>query len=110
MWCSEGLECMFDISSLKEDHDAWEKRKILSVLQEEKFTEKEPSIPLSYMIMRAKANLQRRYEIYEFNSQLSMKEVEEAFKVAPQSLVDWIRKNGYKVYSDYEKQNKCLIN
>jgi hypothetical protein len=58
------------------------------------------------MILRARANSQRSYEIYEFNSALDIEVVKELFKTDPQVIVNWIRKNGYKIYSDYNV-NQC---
>lgn len=109
MWDMLGLECIFDITKLKEDHSLWEKAKVWRILQEEKVDSAPPDIPLQQMILRAKFNSQRHYEIYEFNSYLSKEELEEVFDSDPQPLVEWIRDNGYKVYSDYVKSEKCLI-
>lgn len=109
MWDVTGLECIFDLTSLKEEHDEWEKKAIWSTLREEQFRDIEPSIPLNMMILRARFNSQRHYEIYEFDSTIGLDELKETFKVNPQPLVDWIRKNGYKVYSDHIKENKWAI-
>jgi hypothetical protein len=49
------------------------------------------------------------YEIYEFNSTMGYKELTEVFNDDPQSVVEWIRENGKKVYSDYVKQNRKMI-
>jgi hypothetical protein len=38
-----------------------------------------------------------------------MEEVKEAFDSNPQPLVEWIRDNGKKVYSDYVKQDRKMI-
>lgn len=104
-----GLECIFDITKLKEDHDTWEKAKIWRVLKEEKVDVPAPTIPLRELILRAKFNSQRSYEIYEFNSTLSESELREEFARDPQPVVNWIRENGYKVYSDYVKQERKMI-
>lgn len=109
MWDMQGLECIFDITKLKEERDNWEKKKIWQVLKEEQLHDIEPTIPLNLMILRARVNAQRHYEIYEFNSYLSKEELEEVFDSDPQPLVEWIRENGYKVYSNYVQRKKCLI-
>jgi len=36
-------------------------------------------------------------------------ELKEAFNDNPQPIVEWIRENGKKVYSDYVKQNRKMI-
>jgi predicted DNA-binding protein YlxM (UPF0122 family) len=61
------------------------------------------------LILRARANSQRSYEIHEFSTHMSMLEVEEVFKLSRQPVVNWIRENGNKVYSDYSEQAKKVI-
>lgn len=71
--------------------------------------ESPPAIPLQKLILRARYNSQRSYEIYEFCSTLSLDDIKSVFEDNPQFIVDWIRTNGYKVYSDYTKPDKKLI-
>jgi hypothetical protein len=90
-------------------NNEWDKKKIVSILKEEKLPEKPPQIPLQHMILRARVNSQRCYEIYEFNSTMGYKELTKVFNDDPQPVVEWIRENGKKVYSDYVKQNRKMI-
>jgi hypothetical protein len=109
MWDMQGLECIFDVNDHMAQYNEWEKQKIVSILKEERVPNKPQGIPLQMMILRARANSQRSYEIYEFTSLVSMEEVKEAFDSNPQPLVEWIRDNGKKVYSNYVKQNRKMI-
>lgn len=109
MWDMLGLECIYDVSKAKDEIDQWEKEAIWSTLKEQLHTKRPKPIPLNMMIMRAKFNTQRSYEIYEFNSSMSENELRKEFARDPQPLVDWIRNNGYKVYSDYEKHQRKMI-
>jgi hypothetical protein len=109
MWDMQGLECIFDVNDHMTQYNEWEKQKIVSILKEEREPNKPQGIPLQMMILRARANSQRSYEIYEFTSLVSMEEVKEAFDSNPQPLVEWIRDNGKKVYSDYVKQDRKMI-
>lgn len=110
MWDVQGLECIFDVDKAKEEIDNWEKGKLFSILKEEISAKKPNPIPLSMMILRARMNSQRQYEIYEFNSTIAMDELKQQFKTNPQPIVDWIRSNGHKVYSDYAgKDNNWVI-
>lgn len=109
MWDMLGLECIFDMSEFSQEHQLWEKKKIWQTLKEEMMHDIEPRIPIQSMILRARYNSQRAYEIYEFNSTLSESEIRKIFDDNPQIIVDWIRENGYKVYSDYVKQDKKMI-
>lgn len=104
-----GLECLFDVGVHMNELNEWEKQKIVSILKEERTPKKPQGIPLQHMIIRAKVNSQRAYEIYEFNSTLAYNEIKEAFEDNPQPIVEWIRANGKKVYSDYVKREKKLI-
>ena len=109
MWDSNGLECLYDVDLYMYKYNEWEKLKVVAILKEEKLPEKPPIIPLAMMLLRARVNSQRVYEIYEFNSTLGYDELKEAFTGDPQPVVEWVRKNGIKVYSDNVKQNRKMI-
>ncbi len=109
MWDCNGLECLYDVDLYMNWYNEWDKLKVVAILKEEKFPEKPPIIPLQHMLLRARVNSQRMYEIYEFNSTLGYDELKEAFTDDPQPVVEWIRKNGVQVYSDYVKQERKMI-
>jgi hypothetical protein len=109
MWDCNGLECLYDVDLHMYKYNEWEKLKIVAILKEEKLPEKPPLIPLAMMLLRARVNSQRVYEIYEFNSTLGYDDLKEAFTYDPQPVVEWIRENGKKVYSDYVKQERKMI-
>jgi hypothetical protein len=109
MWDSQGLECLFDVDFYMGEHNEWEKQKVVAILKDERVPDEPRGIPLQMMILRAKFNSQRAYEIYEFNSTMGYKELTKVFNDDPQPVVEWIRENGKKVYSDYVKQNRKTI-
>ena len=109
MWDMQGLESLFDVDLYMDKHIEWEKQKVVAILKEQRIPDQPTGIPLQLMILRARANSQRAYEIYEFNSTLKYKELAEAFEDDPQPIVEWIRANGKKVYSDYVKQDRKMI-
>lgn len=109
MWDMQGLECLFDVDFYMDQYNEWEKQKVFSILKEEPIKPQPKGVPLQMLILRARVNSQRAYEIYEFNSTLAYKELTEAFNDDPQPIVEWIRENGKKVYSDYVKQDKKMI-
>jgi hypothetical protein len=109
MWDNQGLECLYDVDLHMNRYNEWEKLKFVAILKEEKLPDNPPAIPLQMMLLRARVNSQRVYEIYEFNSTMGYKELTEVFNDDPQSVVEWIRENGKKVYSDYVKQNRKMI-
>jgi hypothetical protein len=62
------------------------------------------------MILRAKVNSQRHYEIYQFAAEgLDIEDIKITFETDPQFLVDHIRKNGKKIFSDKFEPSKVLI-
>lgn len=109
MWDSQGLECLFDVGFYMNQYNEWEKQKVISILKEERTPDQPSGIPLQLMILRARANSQRVYEIYEFNSTMGYKELTKVFNDDPQPVVEWIRENGKQVYSDYVKQERKMI-
>ena len=109
MWDMLGLESLHDVDLHMKKYNEWEQQKILAILKDQRIPNQPSGIPLQMMILRARANSQRAYEIYEFNSTIGYDELKEAFNDNPQPIVEWIRKNGKQVYSDYVKQDGKLI-
>ena len=110
MWDNTGLESIFDVDAEMAQRDAYEKRKLWNILKDEKMLEYRPSIPLQSMILRAKYNSQRHYEIYQFVTDgLDMDDVKSMFEDSPQFIVNHIRKNGKKIYSDRLEQHRVVI-
>ena len=101
-WCNEGLETLIDLHEWKVQHSMWEKDSVWRVLKEDELVPEPKGPPLNIMIMRARVNSQRHYEIYIFEtSDLSEGQVSDAFESTPQFMAEFIRKNGTKIYSDY---------
>jgi len=109
MWDCNGLESLHDVDYHMDRYNEWEKQKVISILKEEQIPARPTGIPLQMLILRARSNSQRAYEIYEFTSTLKYKELTEIFNDNPQPIVEWIRANGKKVYSDYVKSERKLI-
>jgi hypothetical protein len=109
MWDMLGLECIFNVDKAMEEVNTWDKDRVWKSLKDEPVGKRPNPIPLQMMIMRAKFNSQRSYEIYSFNTTMSEKEVREIFAECPQTLVEWIRENGNKIYSDYVKSERKMI-
>jgi len=110
MWDMLGLECVFSIDDAKKLVDDFNKEKVWEILKGKSIDRKPPNpIPLALLIVRARANSHRNYEIYSFQTYLSERQVRKTFAADPQSIVEWIRENGNKIYSDYIKQSKKAI-
>lgn len=100
MWDMTGLECLINVSTVQEKHDQWGKENIWSILKEDEPSTPPPLVPLNMMILRARYNSQRHYEIYSFDSVLTEEDIKETFASDPQLMVDAIRNVGHEIYSD----------
>ena len=110
VWDMLGLESIFSIDNAMDEIENYEKDKVWKTLKGEGSIGRKPNpIPLQLLIMRARCNSQRSYEIYSFNTTMSEREVRKIFAEDPQPIVEWIRENGNKIYSDYVKQEKKFI-
>ncbi len=76
-------------------------------------TGKMPSIDrtVNTMMLRARFNTQRHYEIYAINFDYEMTEedIRKYFDDSPQSFVDLIRERGHKLYSDRAREDRIVI-
>ena len=100
MWDMTGLECLINVSTLQKEHEQWEKENLWRILKDKPTDVKPPNVPLDMMILRARYNSQRHYEIYTFDSELSETDIKETFSSDPQVMVDTIREVGHELYSD----------
>ena len=100
MWDMTGLECLINVSVIQEKHEQWEKENIFNILKEEAASPSPANIPLNQLILRARYNSQRHYEIYTFDSALTEDDIKETFESDPQVMVDAIRSCGHEIYSD----------
>ena len=100
MWDCNGLECLFDIT----DHDG---DMLMAKLKGETF-----KVPynISMMMLRARANLQRSYEIYSFttDSTIDYDDIKSLFESDPQTIVNSIRESGHMIHSDYNPRQKVI--
>ena len=66
---------------------------------------------LNKLLLRARINSQRHYEIYSINVDDSICEADliQMFQESPQSSADLIRERGYKIYTDRVKEKVQVI-
>jgi hypothetical protein len=108
MWDMLGLEALINVTQIEKEHEDWEKENIFRILKDQDKTLKPAHVPLEMMILRARVNSQRHYEIYAFDSELSEQDIRETFETSPQVIVDAIRNIGHKFYSD-RSNNKLQV-
>jgi hypothetical protein len=66
---------------------------------------------LDILILRARANPQRNYEIYtvQVEADVSLKDIRDMFKDSPQEIVDLVRARGNRLYSDRQYAEDRVI-
>ena len=109
MWDMNGLEALINVTQIEKEHEQWEKENIWRILKEQNETVRPAPVPLNQMILRAKFNSQRHYEIYTFDSELSEQDIRETFEDSPQVMADAIRNVGYKFYSDRATKKAVIV-
>ena len=102
VWDCLGLEYSCNLTD-------YEKDIMWSTLKGEKPTVRIPN--LNMLILRARANPQRNYEIYtvQVEADVSLKDIQAMFKDSPQDIVDLVRARGHKLYSDRQYAEDRVI-
>ena len=101
MWDNTGLECVIDITE-REQMQAW------AQLQDQ---EGPSAIPINMLILRARYNSQRHYEIYAVTATegITKDDITEMFENSPQTAADTIRRLGRCIHSDRVNQSEVKI-
>lgn len=102
VWDCLGLEYSCDLTN-------YEKDLMWSTLKGTQPTVRIPGLDI--LILRARANPQRNYEIYtvQVEPDVSLKDVQEMFNDSPQEIVDLVRDRGNKLYSDRQHTGDRVI-
>lgn len=101
VWDIYGLEYLFDLSE-------WEKKVVWAKLKDEK----PPQAPnLNILLLRARTNSHRKYEIYIVSCDPSMDYDfwKKTWETDPQTVANLVREKGEKIYSDYSSQNSNQV-
>jgi hypothetical protein len=102
-WDSNGLEAVVNVTD-------YEKEITWATLKDE-----DPPVRLASMVnhlmLRARANSQRHYEIYTMNVQegITDEDIRGMFDSDPQGSADLVRDRGNKIYSDRVDQKSIKI-
>jgi hypothetical protein len=102
VWDCLGLEYSCDLTNYEKD----------LMWSELKGEEPKVRIPgLDILILRARANPQRNYEIYtvQVEPNVSLKDIQDMFKTTPQTIVDLVRTRGHRLYSDRQYAEDRVI-
>lgn len=109
-WDNLGVEFFEEIT---EHHpDNWAKNFLFDSIKQSKKLEKNFSFNVQHLVMRAKMNSHRHYEIYVFisNDDIGPDDITSWFKTDPQSFADWVRENhSYKIYSNRKTTKDVIV-
>jgi DNA polymerase III alpha subunit len=107
-WDMHGLESLLDLTSLEKLREDEEKIRMWTVLSDPEA--KDPgdqtgaalNRTVQSILMRARVNSQRRYEVYtiQTDANVSERDMWELFNNSPQQAADLIRERGNRLYSD----------
>lgn len=102
VWDCLGLEYSCDLTN-------YEKDLMWSTLKGTQPTVRIPGLDI--LILRARANPQRNYEIYTVtvDPDVSLKDIQAMFNDSPQEIVDLVRDRGNKLYSDRQHAGDRVI-
>lgn len=102
MWDQQGLEYVGDYTEYSQG-------KMWADLKGEKPKAQFPN--LMHLVLRARYNSQRHYEIYLINAEegITADDIAGMFRNDPQGAADIIRERGYKYYSDREDRKRVVI-
>lgn len=106
-WDQHGIESIVPISQ----YEHWDKQNLMNMLGD-KPTKKNPLDSIVHsLIIRARVNSQRHYEIYAVDCHPDLDEEfwRKQWNEHPQFTADLIRDRGHKLYSDRRTQNQEIL-
>jgi hypothetical protein len=106
-WDNQGIESIVPISQ----YENWDKEQLIRLLKEESRIRNPLDTIVRNLILRAKFNPQRHYEIYAIDCDPSLDEKfwREQWTEHPQFTADLIREKGHRIYSDRRTQQPVII-
>lgn len=107
VWDCLGLETIVNLTELEQDQMI----RMLKADADMSNTGNEINILLNNILLRAKFNPQRFYEIYacDVDKNIGRDNLTDMFKNNPQTAADLIRERGHKIYSDRLDKTKVAI-
>ena len=106
-WDNTGIEAVVPITQYEQvDRD-----NTMRILNDQPTVRNPVTSILQMLILRAKANPQRHYEIYSVDCSVEMDEDwwREQWASDPQGCADLVRERGIKMYSDRANKSKQVI-
>jgi hypothetical protein len=106
-WCEEGLESVIPIT----EYEHYDRDNTFRVLNNQEPMRNPLNQLIQNMLLRARVNSQRHYELYAVDCDASVSEadIEQMFEDDPQSAADLFRSRGHRLYSDRAEKNRVRI-
>jgi len=106
-WCEEGLESIIPITQ----YEHWDAENTFRILNDEEPVRNPMNGMLQQMLLRARVNSQRHYELYaiDCSNDITKEDLELMFDDSPQAAADLMRERGYKVYSNRANTDRIKI-
>jgi hypothetical protein len=106
-WDNTGIDSIVPITQY-EQHD---RDNTMRILNDEPTVRNPLNSIIQNLILRAKANPQRHYEIYSVDCSVELDEAwwREQWESDPQGCADLVRERGIKMYSDRADKSKQVI-
>ena len=106
-WDQTGIDSIIPITQYEE----WDKKNTWNVLTDQPLVRNPLMGIVQSLVLRARYNSQRHYEIYSVDCAFAMDEKEwrEIWEENPQATADLIRERGVKIYSDREDRKSQVI-
>ena len=107
-WDSYGLECCREIGEKMEQARQRDQEVLLELIKDPDQNPantpmREINQLINILMLRARTNSQRSYEIYTINTdpEITEQSLTQSFQESPSTMADLIRNRGIKIYSDY---------
>lgn len=106
-WDQTGIDSIVPITQYEE----WDKKNTWNVLTDQPVERNPINSIIQFLLLRARYNSQRHYEIYSIDCAFEINEAEwrEIWEADPQGTADLIRERGQKIYSDREDHKSQVI-
>lgn len=106
-WDMYGLEACVPITQ----YEHWDKNQLISILKENKSNPNPLNSTFNMMMLRARFNNHRHYEIYgiECDESITEQDLRDMFENDPQGSAELIRQKGVKFYSDQVRSDTIKI-
>jgi hypothetical protein len=106
-WDCEGIEAVIPITQ----YEMFDKENLIRLLKNEEKQRNPLNTIIQHLLMRARTNSHRFYEIYAVDCTKEMDEEfwREQWKKYPQESANLIRKQGHKIYSDRRQPPSKIV-